>query len=162
MAAAKPEIVKFSKNQDTRRCISTYRQDINEISTALSRSWVQIFNGRDKNTVQLNRKWKIQDGGLKTSIVCISAFRQGNQQNITEIPTAEPMFLRSSIPLGLMGILCDRAGSGKIQDGASKLQMHVSLLPDKISTEFKRLCLCFRGLAFHWNSSEDYATKPQV
>ena len=45
---------------------------------------------------------------------------------------------------------------------ASKLQMHVSSLPDKISTKFRRLCLCFRGLAFHWDSSHDYATKPEV
>ena len=45
---------------------------------------------------------------------------------------------------------------------ASKLQMHVSSLRDKISTKFQQLCLCFRGLAFHWDSSHDYATRPEV
>ena len=107
----------FKKNQDKRRCNSAHRPDINEISTALPIIWVQLPNGIDRNTVRLNRKWKIQYGGLKTSIACISASRQGNQQDIIEIPTAKPTFLRSSIPLGLMGILCDRTGSGKIQNG---------------------------------------------
>ena len=60
---------------------------------------------------------QIQYGGLKTSIACISASRQGNQQDIIGIPTAKPMSFRSSLPLGLMGIQCDRTGSGKIQDG---------------------------------------------
>ena len=50
----------------------------------------------------------------------------------------------------------------KFKMAASKLQMHVSLLPDKLSTKFWRLCLCFRGLAFYWDSSHDYATKPEV
>ena len=58
MAAAKPEIVKFSKNQDKRRCISVHRQEINETSTALSRFWVQLSNEIKGNTVQFNRKWK--------------------------------------------------------------------------------------------------------
>ena len=58
---------------------------------------------------------KIQDGGLITSFACISASRQGNQQDKTEIPSAKPTLLRSSIPLGLMGILCDQTGSGKTQ-----------------------------------------------
>ena len=148
---------------------------------------------------------KIQDGGHKISIACISASRQGNQQDVTDIPTAKPTLLRSSIPLGLMGELCDGTGSGKIQDGgrqtsnacifaprqdineiptaipmflessiptrlveilcnqigswhskmaASKLQMHVSAIPDKISAKFHWLYLYFRGLAFHLNSRE--------
>ena len=44
---------------------------------------------------------KIQDGGIQTSNACISASRQ----DINEIPTAIPMFLRSSFPMGLMRIL---------------------------------------------------------
>ena len=60
---------------------------------------------------------KIQDGGRQTSNACSSASRQSNTQDITKIPTAKPTFLRSSIPLGLMRILCDKTGSGKIQDG---------------------------------------------
>ena len=146
---------------------------------------------------------KIQDGGLKTSIACISASRQGNQQDVTDIPTAEPTLLRSSISLGFKGELCDGTESGKIQDGgrqtsnacifaprqdineiptaipmfsgsgfpmrltrrlcdqygsgkskmaAAKLQLHVSLQSDKISTRFQRLRLCFWDLDFHWDS----------
>jgi len=34
--------------------------------------------------------------------------------------------------------------------------------PDEISTKFKWLYLCFRGLASHWDSLEYYATKPEV
>ena len=45
---------------------------------------------------------------------------------------------------------------------ASKLQMHVTPFPDKISTKFRRLYYCFRGLAFHWDSWEYYATKPEM
>ena len=56
---------------------------------------------------------KIQDGGLLTSSACISASRK----DINEIQTAIPMFSGSSFPLGLMRILSDRTGNGKIQDG---------------------------------------------
>ena len=56
---------------------------------------------------------KIQDGGLLISNACIFVPRQ----DINEIPTAIPMFSGSSFPLGLMRILCDRTGSGQIQDG---------------------------------------------
>ena len=56
---------------------------------------------------------KIQDGGLLTSNACISA----PWQDINEISPAIPMFLGSSIPLGLMEKLCDKTGSGEIQDG---------------------------------------------
>jgi len=45
---------------------------------------------------------------------------------------------------------------------ASKLEMHVSPLPDKISTKFQRLNLCFRLTAFRWYPREYYATKPEV
>ena len=45
---------------------------------------------------------------------------------------------------------------------ASKLQMHVNSLPDKILSKFQRLYLCFLGPAFHWDSWEYYATVPEV
>ena len=45
---------------------------------------------------------------------------------------------------------------------ASKLQIHIFQLPDKISTKFQRLNLRFRGPAFHWDSWEYYATKLKV
>ena len=40
----------------------------------------------------------------------------------------------------------------KFKMAASKLQMLVSPLPDKISTKFQRLYPCFLGLASHWDS----------
>ena len=40
--------------------------------------------------------------------------------------------------------------------------MHVSPLPDKISTKFQRLCLCFWGLASHWDSWDNYVAEPEV
>jgi len=45
---------------------------------------------------------------------------------------------------------------------ASKLEMHVSPLPDKISTKFQKLFLCFRGPAFRWYPREYYVTKSEV
>jgi len=50
----------------------------------------------------------------------------------------------------------------KTNMAASKLEMHVSSLPDEISTKFQRLYLCFLRLASHWESLEYYATKPEV
>ena len=41
-----------------------------------------------------NRKWIIQDGGLKTSNECVSVSRQ----DMNEIPTDIPMLLQSSFP----------------------------------------------------------------
>ena len=110
-------LLNFPQKRDKRRCISARRQDINEIPTALSRFWVHLFIGMDTDTVWLNRKWKIQDGGQQTSNACVFASRQGNTQDTTEIPAVKPTFLRSSIPLALMRILCDKTGSGTIQDG---------------------------------------------
>jgi hypothetical protein len=50
----------------------------------------------------------------------------------------------------------------KINMAASKLQLRVSLLTDKISTKLQRLNLGFRGLASYWDSPEDCATEPEV
>jgi len=43
----------------------------------------------------------------------------------------------------------------------NRLEMYVSPVPDKISTKFQRLYLCFRGPTFNWNPREYYATKPE-
>ena len=45
---------------------------------------------------------------------------------------------------------------------ASKLQMHESPLPYKISTKFQRLYLCFWGSALQWDSRDYNATLPEV
>jgi len=50
----------------------------------------------------------------------------------------------------------------KTNMAASKLEMHVSPLPDKISTKYQRLYLCFQEPSFHKNQRECYATKPEV
>ena len=89
---------------------------------------------------------KIPYGGLKT------ASRQGNQQDIIEIPTVKPTFLGPASHWDLWKYRATEPEVEKSNMAASKLQMHVSLLPDKISAKFQRLCLCFRSLAFHWDS----------
>jgi len=53
-------------------------------------------------------------------------------------------------------------GVSKFNMAASKLGMHVSPLPDEMSTTFQRLYLCFREPASHWNPREYYATKPWI
>ena len=50
----------------------------------------------------------------------------------------------------------------KSKMAASKLRMHVSLLPDKLSTKFQRLYLCLRGLASQWDSRDYNATIPEL
>ena len=52
---------------------------------------------------------KIQDDDLSTSHACLCALRQ----DINGIPTPKPTFSRSSIPLELVGMMCDQTGSGK-------------------------------------------------
>ena len=115
MVATKPEVVNILHkiNQDKSHSISAYRQNINDIPTALLKFWVQFSIGTEGNTVRPNRSGRIQYGVLLTSNAYIPAPRQ----DIEEIPTALPTFLGSSFPLGLMRKLCDQTGSGKIQDG---------------------------------------------
>jgi len=63
-----------------------------------------------------NRKWKIQDGGLQTTNVCVCA----PKQDINEIPTAIPMFSVSRSPMELVSLLYGRTGRNwkwEIQDG---------------------------------------------
>jgi len=45
---------------------------------------------------------------------------------------------------------------------ACYLEMHVSPLQVQIATKIQRLYLCFRGLAFHWDPREYYATISEV
>ena len=59
---------------------------------------------------------------------------------------------KSGFPLVQMGILYELTGSGESKMVASKHQMHVSPLPEKISTEVQWLSLCFLYLAFHKDS----------
>jgi hypothetical protein len=45
-------------------------------------------------------------------------------------------------------MLCDLTGSEKSNMAASKPEVPISQLVDKIGTKFQRVCLCFRGPAF--------------
>ena len=105
------------------------RQNINYISfqTRYQRSFksytsvsrVQPYNGTSSNHVQLNRKWKIQDGaigGLPTWNTCNSACTIDSNVN----PSAIPMFSGSCYPMEQVAILFDQTGRNrkwKIQDG---------------------------------------------
>jgi len=64
--------------------------------------------------------------------------------------------------VGPMRILCDQTGSGKYKMAASKLEMHVSSLTEKISTHFKQLNLRYRGPAFHWDPRDCHTSKLEV
>ena len=64
---------------------------------------------------------KFQDGGLLTSIACISATRQ----DINEISTATPMFLRFSISSRLGRILCYQTRRGKAKIVTSEFQIRI-------------------------------------
>ena len=45
---------------------------------------------------------------------------------------------------------------------ASELQISISPFPDKMSMKLQRFYLCFRSLAFQWDSVEYYTIKPEV
>src|SRR5664279_746688 len=92
------------------------------------------LNGAIVNTPRCIRKSEIQDGGLQTGYTYISASRQDR----SEIPTANPTCSRSSNSMGLVGILCDQTGSGKSNMAASKPDILISQLLDKIETKFQR------------------------
>jgi len=81
---------------------------------------------------------------------------------MNEIPTATPMFFGTGFPLDQREHYVTKPEVDKINMAASKLEMHVSPLPDEISTKCQRLNLCFRRPATDWNSREIYATKPEV
>ena len=87
-----------------------YRRNSNGYTHVLG---VQHSNETCSDTMQTNRKWAIQDGGLKTSNACISASRL----DINEIPTAMPMFAGSSFPMRLIRRLCDQTENGEFHDG---------------------------------------------
>ena len=77
---------------------------------------VQHSNGTSADTLQSNRKWIIQDGGLKT----LNANSSAPRLDKYEIPTATAiklMYQGSSNPLKPMGRLDTQTGSGKIRDG---------------------------------------------
>ena len=91
-------------------CISAPRQDINDILTAIS-----VFSGSSFPLGLIKILWdqtgsgKIQDGDLSTSIACLCAHRQ----EINGFSTAIVTFLRSSIPLEFVRMMCDQTGCGK-------------------------------------------------
>ena len=85
-----------------------------KISTKVQRLYLflsgsSIPSGLMKILWDQTGRGKIQDVNLSTSFACLCALRQ----NINGIPTAIPTFLRSSIPLELVGMMCDQTGSGK-------------------------------------------------
>ena len=100
----------------------------------------------------------IQDGGLKTPSTYISA----PKQDINEIPTATPEFSGSTFAFGLMGILCDQTGSGKVQDGGLKTLNTSISAPRQDINEIPTATPMFSGSSFPLGLMEYYATKPKV
>ena len=48
-------------------------------------------------------------------------------------------------------MLCDLTGSAKFKMAATKPEVTISQLPDKLATKFKRLHPYFKGPAFKWD-----------
>src|SRR5664279_4511844 len=64
--------------------------------------------------------------------------------------------------MGLVRILREQTRSRKSNITASKPDILISQLLDKIETKFQMLTLHFRGPATQWDWLEYYATKPEV
>ena len=79
------------------------------------------------------------------------------RQDINKIPSAtttnpkHPFLGGSAIHWNLWEYCAIKLAVKKSKMAASKLQMHVSPLPDKLSTKFQRLHPCFWGPALHWD-----------
>ena len=95
--------------------------------------------GTKINGVQPNQKWDIQYGGLQTGSTYFSAFIQESNK----ISMAKSMFPGSSYPINLVRVMFDQIGIGKAKMAASKLQINLSQLQDKISIKFQWLHPCF-------------------
>ena len=61
-----------------------------------------------------------------------------------------------------MGRLGDQTGSGKIQDGGLQTSNARNPASRQDINEIPTAMPMFRGLAFHWDIREDYATQPEV
>ena len=105
-----------------------------------------------------NGQCKIQNGGLRIGTVNISACRWDRN----EISTAKPTFSGSGNPTGLRRILCNQTGSGNYKMAASKPEVLISQLVDKIQTKSQRLNLHFRGPTVQWDWRQYCTTKPEV
>ena len=105
-----------------------------------------------------NRQCKIQNGGIRTGTINISARRWDRN----EISTAKPTFSDSGNPMGLRRILCNPTGSGKSKMAAYKPEVPISRLVDMISKKFKRVYLLSRLHVIQWDWREYFITKPEV
>ena len=80
---------------------------------------VQQSIGTEMNDVGSNRKWEIQNGGLRTGGTNISVCRQERNK----ISTAISMFSESSYPIEGVVILIYQTGNGKFKEVSSKFQL---------------------------------------
>ena len=133
----------FKKNPDTRRCISAHRRDINEILMALPKLWVQLSNEMNRITVQLDRKWKNARWRPKNFDCVYLRFQTGQPTRCIRNSNSLTHVFEVQHSTGTYGKTAKKPEVEKSKMAASKLRMHASLLPDKISTKFQRLCLRF-------------------
>ena len=136
MAAVKPEI-----------CIS---QLIDNIATPFQRLTpifgVQQLNGTIANPARCNRKSAFKDGGRQTGSSYISASRPDSDA----VSKANPPFSGSSNSAALLRILPDVTVSRILKMAASKPEVLISQLLDKIATPFQRQTPHFLGPATQW------------
>src|SRR5271157_251340 len=91
------------------------------------------------NSARCNRKSVFKDGCIQTG----SSYNSASRQDSNAVPTANPPFSGSSNPLALLRIVPDVTGNRFYKIAASKPEVVIAQLLDKIATPFQRLNLLF-------------------
>jgi len=99
--------------------------------------------------VWLNRKWKIQDGGLQTGSTFVTACRQ----YINEVPTAISV-CEFQLPNKTINNVVRSNWKWTLKKAPFISEVPVSQLVNKIGTKCQRLYLCFRCPAIPWDYQE--------
>jgi len=120
-----------------------------KVYTYVFGDWLPI--GTNENTMRPNRKcikpiWRSQN--LKCMFLHSQTRYRRNSKDYTNV-------------FGI-GLSIDTHENTMRPNRKWKVTIWWPLIPDKISTKFQSLYLCFRGPAFHWYPREYYATKPEV
>jgi len=108
----------------------------------------QLPIGTHENTMRPNRKW-IKRIRRPLNLKCMFLHPR---RVINEISKVIHMFSGTGYRWDPREYYATKPEVDKTNRAASKLKMHVSPLPDKISAKFQRLYLCFRGPASHWDT----------
>jgi len=133
--------VAYGGGKNTPRHISATRWDRNKIPTPTPNFDDDHSNGTIGETVRCDRTLKIQDGGLWTFKMYISACTQDSN----DIPTAIPMFLGCNYQMRIFVWPNRKKLEVENQRWRPFIWKYLYLiLVDKIRTRFQLINLCFR------------------